>query len=103
MCDDDDDDVCNGFVLVGSANEVAALAFVLALGIVILNGRRRKVWPVFAAVWCVLCVRSEGSGGGGGGVGEGVCVVVVVDEVSVSVSVVVPEGGGSGAMGLSTG
>lgn len=102
----DDDDVCNGFVLVGSANEVAAVlaaALVLALGIVILNGRRRKVWPAFVAVWCVLCVRSKGSGGGGGGVGEGVCVVVVVDEVSVSVSVVVPEGGGSGAMGLSTG
>lgn len=106
-----DDDACNGFVHVGSGNEVATvvaalLAFVLALGIVISHGRRRKVWPAVCAM-CVVCVRSKGSGNGGGdggvGVGEGVGVVVVVDEVSVSVSVVVPEGGGSGAMGLSTG
>lgn len=105
-----DVDVCNGFVLVGSDNEVAAtLVFVLALtlGICILHGRRRKVWPAACAMCCVwVCVRSNGSGGGGGGgvgVGEGVCVVVVVDEVSVSVSVVVLEGSGSGAIGLSTG
>ena len=41
-----DDDACNGFVHVGSGNEVATvvaalLAFVLALGIVISHGRRR--------------------------------------------------------------